>query len=91
MARQIIISLCCSIMLMSGAIAAPAGTDAGGAASGAGYSRAVLKAAFSCDGRHLCRQMRSCAEARYFLEVCGVTRLDGDGDGVPCESICGSN
>lgn len=55
------------------------------------YSRMVLKAAFSCDGRHLCRQMRSCAEARFFLEVCGVSRLDGDGDGVPCESLCGSH
>lgn len=56
-----------------------------------GHSRLVIEAGFSCDGRHLCRQMRSCAEARYFLEVCGVSRLDGDGDGVPCETLCGSH
>lgn len=54
------------------------------------YSRMVIKAAFSCDGRHLCRQMRSCEEAYFFLNVCGVHRLDGDSDGVPCETICGS-
>jgi hypothetical protein len=32
--------------------------------------------------------MSSCAEARFPLQSCGLTRLDGDGDGVPCETIC---
>ncbi|MBR2270187.1 excalibur calcium-binding domain-containing protein [Sphingobium yanoikuyae] len=32
--------------------------------------------------------MDSCAEAYHYLNDCGVGRLDGDGDGVPCESIC---
>lgn len=41
-----------------------------------------------CGTRSYCSEMRSCAEARFFLENCGLTRLDGDGDGVPCESIC---
>lgn len=31
----------------------------------------------------------SCEEAYHYLNDCGVGRLDGDGDGVPCESICG--
>ncbi|WP_201486112.1 excalibur calcium-binding domain-containing protein [Pseudomonas sp. OF001] len=31
--------------------------------------------------------MASCAEARAHLEQCGNTRLDGNGDGVPCESL----
>lgn len=41
---------------------------------------------FSCDGRTMCSQMRSCAEATYFLKNCPGTKMDGDGDGEPCES-----
>ena len=41
---------------------------------------------FSCDGRTRCPQMKSCAEATYFLENYPGTTMDGDGDGVPCES-----
>lgn len=44
--------------------------------------------AFSCSVRKTCGQMTSCAEARYHLTECGNTRLDRDGDGVPCESLC---
>ncbi len=40
---------------------------------------------FRCDGRTHCSQMTSCAEARYFLANCPGTKMDGDGDGVPCE------
>lgn len=40
---------------------------------------------FTCDGRTRCRQMTSCAEAKYFLAHCPDTEMDGDGDGVPCE------
>jgi endonuclease YncB( thermonuclease family) len=43
----------------------------------------------SCDGKRFCKQMSSCAEARHYLNDCGVHRLDADSDGVPCESICG--
>ncbi|MFB9061263.1 MULTISPECIES: excalibur calcium-binding domain-containing protein [Sphingobium] len=32
--------------------------------------------------------MDSCSEAYHYLNECGLSRLDGDGDGVPCESIC---
>lgn len=41
--------------------------------------------AFSCDGRTHCSHMRSCEEARYFLQYCPGTQMDGDNDGVPCE------
>ena len=41
---------------------------------------------FSCDGRTRCPQMRSCDEAIYFLQQCPGVEMDGDGDGVPCES-----
>ncbi|WP_090312052.1 excalibur calcium-binding domain-containing protein [Pseudomonas linyingensis] len=40
------------------------------------------------DARKSCSQMTSCAEARFHLEQCGNTKLDGNGDGVPCESLC---
>ncbi|WP_367617066.1 excalibur calcium-binding domain-containing protein [Teichococcus vastitatis] len=32
--------------------------------------------------------MSSCAEARYYLQQCGLSRLDGDRDGMPCKSLC---
>ncbi len=42
----------------------------------------------SCGAKWKCGQMNSCEEANYYLNQCGLGRLDGDGDGVPCESIC---
>jgi len=41
-----------------------------------------------CGTKKTCKQMSSCSEAKYFLNVCHVNRLDRDGDGVPCESLC---
>lgn len=41
---------------------------------------------FQCDGRRYCSQMTSCDEAKYFLRNCPNTEMDGDHDGVPCES-----
>jgi hypothetical protein len=43
---------------------------------------------FNCSTKRKCGEMGSCAEARFYLEECGLTRLDGDGDGMPCESLC---
>ncbi|WP_367180753.1 excalibur calcium-binding domain-containing protein [uncultured Parasphingopyxis sp.] len=42
-----------------------------------------------CGNRRYCGQMRSCREAQFYYRQCGVRRLDGDRDGVPCESLCG--
>jgi hypothetical protein len=42
----------------------------------------------NCRSKRYCKQMANCAEAQYYLHQCGLTRLDGDGDGVPCESLC---
>ncbi|MFA5208420.1 MAG: thermonuclease family protein [Candidatus Paceibacterota bacterium] len=43
----------------------------------------------SCGTKTTCSQMTTCEEARYFLNTCGVTRLDGDSDGVPCQTtVC---
>ena len=41
-----------------------------------------------CGGKSKCKEMSSCAEARFYLNECGVNRLDRDHDGIPCESIC---
>jgi hypothetical protein len=43
---------------------------------------------FTCGAKRYCREMTSCDEARFYLERCGLSGLDDDGDGVPCESLC---
>jgi len=43
--------------------------------------------AYDC-AQATCEQIRSCEEACYKLLVCGHTRRDGDGDGIPCEELC---
>ena len=45
---------------------------------------------FDCRKKY-CREMSSCAEARYQLETCGYRNLDGDSDGIPCENVCGQS
>ena len=45
-----------------------------------------VSAPFKCDGRKYCSQMTSCAEAKNFLQNCPGMKMDGDNDGVPCES-----
>jgi cold shock CspA family protein len=40
---------------------------------------------FRCTGKQYCSQMRSCAEARFYLQSCPDTKMDGDRDGIPCE------
>ncbi len=43
---------------------------------------------WTCGVKTTCGQMSSCEEARFYLTQCGVARLDGDGDGTPCQSLC---
>jgi endonuclease YncB( thermonuclease family) len=43
----------------------------------------------SCGSKRYCKEMTSCEEARFFLTQCSLSRLDADGDGVPCEKLCG--
>ena len=40
---------------------------------------------YQCDGRVYCSQMTSCEEAEFFLANCHGVKMDGGGDGVPCE------
>lgn len=44
---------------------------------------------YGCGGT--CGRFGSCREAVYQWCVCGYRRADGDGDGVPCESLCGQS
>lgn len=50
-----------------------------------GAASTTGNANFQCDGRKYCSQMTSCAEATYFLKNCPGVKMDGNGDGVPCE------
>jgi len=43
----------------------------------------------TCGTKRHCSQMASCEEARHYLTQCGIQTLDGNGDGVPCEKLCG--
>ena len=45
-------------------------------------------AGLSCGSKRYCTQMSSCAEAQFYFRQCGLSRLDGDRDGVPCERLC---
>ena len=47
--------------------------------------QASVRQNFSCDGRQHCSQMRSYEEAVFFNQYCPNTKMDGDGDGIPCE------
>jgi cold shock CspA family protein len=40
---------------------------------------------YQCGGRTLCSQMSSCEEATWVLKNCPGTKMDGNGDGIPCE------
>jgi endonuclease YncB( thermonuclease family) len=43
---------------------------------------------YTCGTKRTCKQMSTCEEARHYLTVCNLTRLDSDGDRTPCESLC---
>lgn len=76
-----------------------AGDGAPDASTGGSYaSDPVVPAALapspasgqSCsDGKRTCGDMSSCEDAMFHLNQCGMSRLDGDSDGTPCEKICG--
>jgi len=55
-------------------------------AQSAGSQQAPMGA--TCGSKHYCREMTSCAEARFYLNQCRVVSLDGNHDGIPCNSLC---
>lgn len=40
---------------------------------------------FQCEGKVWCTEMNSYEEAVFYLRNCPGTKMDGDGDGIPCE------
>lgn len=42
----------------------------------------------ACEPRRHCSEMQTCEEAQAWLQRCGSESLDGDGDGIACESLC---
>lgn len=44
------------------------------------------KTYYSCEGKVYCSEMRSCEEAMFYQRNCPGTKMDGDNDGIPCES-----
>lgn len=44
---------------------------------------------YQCLGKTRCSEMTSCEEARFYLQNCPGTKMDGDHDGKPCEDWCG--
>ena len=49
---------------------------------------AATSGGFTCAGKRYCREMTNCEEAKFYLTQCGVSSLDGNHDGVPCEKLC---
>jgi len=41
---------------------------------------------YGCQGKTVCSEMTSCSEATFYLNNCPNTTIDGNNDGVPCES-----
>lgn len=69
--------------------AAPVGSEAEAPAGLLQTPLPIQTASANCEGGATCAEAGDCAKAKFYLEVCGVKRLDGDGDGIPCEKLCG--
>jgi hypothetical protein len=51
-------------------------------------STSAVTTSWQCGTTKSCNEIDSCAEATYYLNECGLSDLDRDGDGLPCEAIC---
>jgi len=49
-------------------------------------STPARQAKYSCSGKVYCTEMTSCEEAMFYQKNCPGTKMDGDADGIPCES-----
>ena len=50
--------------------------------------QAEKKMIFKCGSKSSCEEMANCKEAIFYLEKCGLTTLDENNNGVPCEKLC---
>ncbi|MCF9887638.1 cold shock domain-containing protein [Vibrio parahaemolyticus] len=58
-----------------------------------GYRRPQIgdQVEFQLVGKTYCSEMVSCNEAKFYLSNCPNVKIDGDNDGIPCESqFCGN-
>ena len=56
-----------------------------GASQKVSYTSSVPE---SCGPKRYCKEMISCEEAQFYLKECGRSSLDGNNDGIPCNSLC---
>ena len=43
---------------------------------------------YTCEGKTVCGQMKTCNEAKFYLANCPDTDgMDSDADGIPCEEL----
>ena len=63
----------------------PAASASASASAGTGRAPST-----ECGAKSVCAEMASCTEARFHLSECGLNSLDGDGDGMPCDDLCGA-
>jgi hypothetical protein len=52
------------------------------------YSMDNVSENYECGKKRYCYEMTSCNEVRYYFKTCGLSKLDGDKDGIPCEKLC---
>lgn len=67
---------------------APDGPDRAPTSRSKAVNGPAANRSYQCGSKRYCKQMASCAEARFYLNTCGVRTIDGDGDGTPCEPLC---
>ena len=53
--------------------------------AGTQHSNTSHSSKYTCAGKTRCNQMSSCEEATFYQQNCPGTKMDGDGDGIPCE------
>ncbi len=41
-----------------------------------------------CKSTITCKEMQTCSQAMFYFKECGLSFLDNDGDGIPCENVC---
>ncbi|KON79398.1 thermonuclease family protein [Azoarcus sp. PA01] len=71
-----------------GAATSSKGSDVRTASLTAPAAAQPIARGLTCGSKRTCGQMSTCAEARFHLAQCGVSGLDRNHDGVPCEALC---
>jgi cold shock CspA family protein len=79
--------LCSVLLIGAGAMLFNRLQPTGGESSRFTNTPAKLNQAvqFTCSGKTHCSEMTSCEEAKFYIRNCPNTKMDGDGDGIPCE------